>query len=74
MDWKWGIRKARKIKNSLRTLFSSSALFSTTRGERVKNPSALNLPNHRHHLSPFVLSLSKYERTLRRFFKYLLGQ
>ncbi|MDR2507032.1 MAG: hypothetical protein LBD67_03420 [Candidatus Accumulibacter sp.] len=25
----------------------------------------LSLPNHRHPLSPFVLSLSKYERTLR---------
>ncbi|MDR2507270.1 MAG: hypothetical protein LBD67_04650 [Candidatus Accumulibacter sp.] len=66
-------------------MFLYFTLFSITRGERVKTSSALSLPNHRQRLfgfiethrqrlSPFVLSLSKYERTLRRLFKYLPGQ
>ncbi|MDR2507293.1 MAG: hypothetical protein LBD67_04765 [Candidatus Accumulibacter sp.] len=29
----------------------------------LSNPLALSLPKHRQRLSPFVLSLSKYERT-----------
>ncbi|MDR2507646.1 MAG: hypothetical protein LBD67_06590 [Candidatus Accumulibacter sp.] len=29
--------------------------FTAVRGERVKNPSALSLPNHRQPLSPLVL-------------------
>ncbi|MDR2507021.1 MAG: hypothetical protein LBD67_03360 [Candidatus Accumulibacter sp.] len=52
-------------------MFLSSALSC---GKRVKNLSAPNLPNHRQHLSPFVLSLSKYERTLRRLFKSFPGR
>ncbi|MDR2507328.1 MAG: hypothetical protein LBD67_04945 [Candidatus Accumulibacter sp.] len=48
----------------LKNVILYSVLFFAIRGEHVKNLSALNLSKYRHHLSPFVLSLSKYERTL----------
>ncbi|MDR2506421.1 MAG: hypothetical protein LBD67_00260 [Candidatus Accumulibacter sp.] len=54
-----GTWKPRAIKNGLRTLFYIRFRFFAIRGERVKNPSALSLPNHQQHLFPFVLSLSK---------------
>ncbi|MDR2507866.1 MAG: hypothetical protein LBD67_07740 [Candidatus Accumulibacter sp.] len=45
--------------------FSPDLFFFLRLAVRVlKTLSALSLPNHRHPLSPFVLSLSKYERTL----------
>ncbi|MDR2507625.1 MAG: hypothetical protein LBD67_06480 [Candidatus Accumulibacter sp.] len=57
MDWKEGFRKPKEIKNGLRTSSLSSVLAICC--ERVKNPFALSLPEHRQRLSPFVLSLSK---------------
>ncbi|MDR2506949.1 MAG: hypothetical protein LBD67_02995 [Candidatus Accumulibacter sp.] len=66
-DWKGDIRKCREIKNSLRTLFFILFCFFAIRGKRVKNPSTPSLLNHRQRLFPFVLSLSKQERTLQPF-------
>ncbi|MDR2506760.1 MAG: hypothetical protein LBD67_02020 [Candidatus Accumulibacter sp.] len=45
-------------------MFLYFAPFFAVRGERVKTLSTPSLPKHQQRLFPFVLSLSKYERTL----------
>jgi hypothetical protein len=65
-DWKrlFSGQTSSGFKNSLRTLFLSSALFFAICDEGVKNLSALSLLNHRQRLSPFVLVLPEHFDTL----------
>ncbi|MDR2507337.1 MAG: hypothetical protein LBD67_04990 [Candidatus Accumulibacter sp.] len=59
-DWKVVFRKPKEIKNGLRTLFYILLCFLPFVMSMLRNPSALNLPNHRQHLPPVVVILPEH--------------
>ncbi|MDR2507221.1 MAG: hypothetical protein LBD67_04405 [Candidatus Accumulibacter sp.] len=65
-DWKGALRQAQDRRGE-RIEKRAFDRLKVEQSKRIFLPFMLSLPNCRHHLSPFVLSLSKYERPLQPF-------